>query len=255
MRRVRIKFGFTLLETLLALTIIASMMGLLAAIMGQADSWTSQGAEDGALLRLQRVGEAMRSQWADRRTSVVLEEDSSAAVTSPDRLSFTTATPLLFPEWPLVVATYIIEPDGSGGWDDGVRWRLVYQEARVSGMDSPPGEYALDVEGRSMFDSRVLLEGCRELAWERFGRATWMERELEDEDEEGSDDGAREDDAAAPLAARGEARPGAVGIENDRELRWRAFDETVDRVAPAVRLVGEYEGERFGWVFVVRALR
>ena len=249
--------GMTLLELLLALTVMASVMGLLGTLMGQARSWTQRGATDQVLMRLQRVGEAMRAQWADRRTAVDLDEEGRKVAATASSLRFLTATGMLFPEWPLVVAEYRIEADTQHFSSGGVLWRLVYEETRLSGMEEIPGAYAVDVRGRPMREAMVLLEACPELWWERFGRGTDADG-IRGAGRRGTEGGGRAVDGGgsdAPEDARG-AESGARGAgEEERAYRWRPLEEGFEGFVPAVRLVGAHEGERFGWVFVVKALR
>lgn len=266
----------TLLELLLALTIMASVMALLGALMAQAHGWTDRSVEDEALMRLQRVGEALRTQWADRRSAVNLDDNGGKVLTSSTELQFVTATGLLFPNWPLVEATYRIEPDTAHVSSGGLLWRLVYEETRISGMDAPPGEYALDAQGRSMRDSMVLLDRCTELRWDRFGQAKAAELQTQETETSGStaasDTGARADDGAGgtegstdgsqddqkpkPAPTSGAATEDRQDVsQDDLQFRWRPMEERHTGVVPAVRLVGSRNGERFGWVFVIRALR
>ena len=265
----------TLLELLLALTIMASVMGLLGAMMAQARGWTDRSVEDEGLMHLQRIGEAMRTQWADRRTAVKLDDSGKAVTSSSTELSFVTATALLFPDWPLVMATYRIEPDTAHVSSSGLLWRLVYVETRIAGMDQPPSDYALDAQGRSMRDSIILLDGCADLHWERFGRAKDAEKRAENNaDGEGDSPDAgdradktadptsrtasnqsRTDPARQPQPATGANQADTTVAKEDMLFLWRPMEDDLDGYVPAMRLVGNQNREQFGWVFVIRALR
>ncbi len=250
----------TLLEVLLAVTIIASLMGLVASLLGQARAWTDVGETDRTLMRLQRVGEALRAQWADRRSSVSLDESGSTVAMGPDELTFVTATPILFPEWPLVAVTYRVEADTGTVDRRGLNRRLVYEETRISGMQELPDRHALDAQGHRLRDSMILLDACTELRWERFGRDDRAEEPTSRDDARSDPDARTEprDPQAEPGVRTGAERTRDVDpeeIEERERLRWRAFEHEHQGLIPAVRLVGEHQGERFGWVFVVRALR
>lgn len=254
--------GMTLLEVLLAVTIMASLMGLVASMIGQAREWTEVSEVDRVLMRVQRVGEAMRSQWTDRRSSMALDERGRRVITTPTELRYLTATPLLFPEWPLVAATYRIEPESTRGTMRGLTWRLVYEEVRVSGMDELPDQYALDITGQALRDSTVLLAGCTELRWERFGRGERVDEsgsvpEEEEEDDKGAspDGSAASGGQASERGARRDRLEDPDELEEEQRYLWREFTDGYEGFVPAVRLVGDYEGERFGWVFVIKALR
>ena len=251
--------AMTLLEVLLAVTIMASLMGLVASLLGQARSWTDVSETDRVLMRLQRVGEAMRTQWSDRRSSVALDGQGNRVITTPEQLSFLTATPILFPEWPLVAATYRIEPEATRGSSRGLTWRLIYEETRIAGMDALPGDYALDARGAALRDSMVLLAGCAELEWERFGQGERLAEDGASDDDDGQgDDDPGGTPESGPNGASGLAESGLGedrALDEERRFRWRAFTSRYEGFVPAVRLVGQYEREPIGWVFVIKALR
>lgn len=233
--------GFTLLELLLATTILVAITALIAATWGQMQRWNSENAAHRQSMRLHRVLGMMRDQWQDRRTTVAIDENGAEIAASPTRIDFVTATPILFPEWPIVRASYFFEPDPDAPPGSGWRSRLMYQEARVADMSAPPKE-GYDALGLELDRSMVLLSSCEELRFERFGPRV-PDPEEDKPDARGSRlPQAREADDDAP-------------INKDEQYRWRAFDAPIEGGSHAIRLIGTYQKESFACVFVVRALR
>ena len=225
--------ALTLLELLLAVTILASTMALVASVWAQAGAWTDDAGRFAGAMREHRTIAVMRAQWEDRRAQAAPGERPVFATTDHTTLSFVTATTLLFPDWPLALVAYRIEPDPDHTSPDGVPWRLVYRETRLTGADGAPEPTALDGSGEPYWRETVLFDNCRALAWERFGP-----EEAEDEDRERA----------------AEERDGAEADEAPVQA-WHAYGARYDGPVPAVRLVGERDGKEFGCVFVVRPLR
>lgn len=245
--------GLTLLETLLAVTILASISALVATLWHQVSAWSSEAGQSGRALRLTRVLELMRSQWADRRTTVALNDGGSSVETLPELVGFVTTTPVLDPSWPVVRARYIIERDLEPGSSAGSTWSLVYEERRFQNLGSPmesekPGSTPWVSSGPAELPARrmVLLRGCPALRIERFGRDERVEK-LEAElrhsvlDERGE-----------PVDPELRSRLGSVS-ESERKLprRWLELEKSFQGRTPAVRIVGEYEGEAFACVLVI----
>ncbi len=233
---------------LLSLAVLASVTAMVAAMWSQADGWARQNSAHHDAMHLQRTIAFMRNQWADRRSTVQLTDDapdadssnnpahrtedgpaSAAPVptrspgvsASPETLTFVTATPVIDPDAPIVIAEYRIENEYDEALGRAVGSRLVYREHRVGDLSgkhtrtSPPAEH-------------VLFSDCRNLRFERFGLPV-------------PDDRKNERRVREP-----EAHPRSA---------WRRFDEPYQDHIPAVRLLGELNGEPFSCVFVIEASR
>lgn len=231
MRIARSHPGFTLLEVLLALSVL-SMISVLAGTMWlQARGWAEENTASDETMRLQRVSEMMRAQWADRRTSTVLDDQQRTMLATPESLTFVTATPILFTDWPMVTACYEIEREPGSPLGEAATFTLRYTETKLARMDKAPERE--NAPSRSL----ALLSGVRLLRWERYGM-----------------------DDAVPAANRQdseqleEGEPEPVKPE-DRQIRWRAFVKPDKRLIPAVRLLGEYKKEPVSCLFVAEALR
>lgn len=240
-----------MLEVVLAVTILAAMSGLIATLWGQASRMAGDGGSQQRAMRLARVVEMMRSQWADRRTSVSLDRSGASVAIEPEGVSFITATAVLEPGWPIVRARYLVERDYETGIGREAGWRLVYEElpvvavAEEQGVPGLKGEEIRDVPERRPESPRekrmVLLNGCAELRWERFGRAARVEAAEADRLKSG-DEGTNGTDSSKEPAARSEA---------ERTEMWREFEEEWRGKSPAVRLAGQFEGKEFACVFVI----
>ena len=226
----RRKAGFTLLEMILAVAVLASVAMLGSALWMQSGeaSALSQSRERG--LHLQRVGALLRDQWADRKVMTLGGEESRLASGGvsfgPGVIEFTSATPILHPESPLVRVRYLLRERDDGLID------LVYSEQPVLRF----GSAETDLEERRSL--MVLVEGCEAIRMSRFGPM----REPEKDDEAG---GRRsEEDREQEM----EQRP-------MRRSVWEAFDEPIQGRTDAVRLDVRYRGEEAVWVFVARPSR
>lgn len=233
--------GFTLLETILAITILAVLMGLVAVLWGQARTWTDDSADELDAMRITRILHTMRVQWRDRRATDHDRSALDATGMTPDEVRFVTATPILFPDWPIVRAVYRVEYDPDRGTLSDPRYRLVYSETRLpGGQPDPLG--SLDAAGMQMMQSIILLEDCSVLHWERFGPAR-AEQSRRSRDGESDEEDRRAEDSRRDTASGREA------------WEWRIFAEQFEDRIPAVRLVGQHGKERFACVLVAAPLR
>jgi len=272
------RIGFTLLELLLAVAILASVFGLVASLWGQASGWNNDIERHGDVLRLQRVLAMMKDQWANRRTSVELGDKKEDVVVSHTQISFTTASPILFPDWPLVVATYRIEPERD--LDRLGEWRLIYEESRIASAAVPseamrPSDSTRlpdrDPRGRPLRDHTVLLEGMTSARFERFGPAPKPEKSDTDADPD-SEEESKDTSDRAPQLVQDDSRtrdtddeiedgeaPGLEDTEAEKDAkrdRWRPMEELgFTGVIPSVRIVGELDKEKFACVFVILGSR
>lgn len=248
----------TLLEVVLAVTILAAMSGLIAAMWTQATRMADDGGGQYRSMRLARVLEMMRSQWADRRTSVKLGRGASSVTVEPGVLTFITATAILEPGWPIVRARYVVERDYNTGAGALAAWRLVYEELPVVDLESPleqpgaPERTLASGERRAerMVESPkerklVLLAGCTELEWERFGKSDHAE--AAEAERAGENAVSASDDQVPTIAPRGISAPTA----EDKVSEWRPLGSGFSGKSPAVRLIGEFEEKEFACVFVI----
>jgi type II secretory pathway pseudopilin PulG len=248
----------TLLEVVLAVTILAAMSGLIASMWTQATRMADDGGGQHRAMRLARVLEMMRSQWADRRTSVKLGRGGSSVTVEPEAMTFITATAILEPGWPIVRARYVVERDYDTGTGALAAWRLVYEELPVVDLESPldqpgdsekalaPGERRAERPVESPKEKRLmLLAGCAELGWERFGKSD--RAEVEEAERSAENEVSESNDPSTTFATRRNATAPA----EERTSEWRPLVEGFRGKTPAVRLFGEFEGKEFACVFVI----
>lgn len=265
----RTRPAMTMLELILAITILASITALIAALWGQSRDWARDSTEQFRAVRLQRVLELMRAQWDDRRAAIAPKAGAVvSAAALPNSVEFYTATPIIFTDWPLVRAAYRIEVvRGFDGAPD--TYDLVYEEYPLrraeqdAALDRDGGrdpaqlttaEQVIDdqsrggaagsdglvrLNGRGVSNRLVLLQGCAQLKFERFGAlGTPVERLGVVRTGERSE---------------GERRRGDVD-PIDAQWKWREYDKPIEEQIPVVRLVGEYQMEPFACILVVNGL-
>lgn len=262
------RLAFTLLEVLLAVTVLGLITVLIAAMNAQLRDWTESSDESGESVRIQRAVELMRDQWAARVRVAGGRGASEELMTDPSYLSFVTSRPVLDPSFPIVRATYRlvpIDPD-----DESTRYDLVYEESPVGRVGPKKEEKQTDnqqvprdepqrdeermkrdgPERREVLKSRIedaertwpLIRGCEALSWERFGQGAIVLR---------NESAERRDEAPTPeysLASEEQLR-------EQRLFTWREYDEKLPVNARAMRLVGERGKEPFTCVFVIAASR
>lgn len=294
MRSTRHQLGrsgaFTLVELLVAVAILSAVFALVASLWGQGSGWNSDIERQSDGLRLQRVLTMMKDQWSNRRMSVPLGSDKVPVVVTDGQLSFTTATPILFPDWPLVVATYRFEQERE--FDRVGLWRVVYEESRVSSAPVESADLAIsetnweggrDPRGRPLRARTVLIDGLSSLGVERFGPSAAGDETIPEkrrslaESENGTAAGSGQSERDKQLADRDQARSARkkaetaaaeAGAEDDaeaaltdsekeaRRARWRPMEVGgYLGLVPSVRVVGEVDKERFACVFVILASR
>jgi len=241
--------GFTLLEVILAVSALAGLTTLVAALWSQTRDWAEENASHQAALRLDRAIVLMGDQWSSRRRSFSIRPDATAAIqVRPDRLEFVSDDSVLFPDWPFVRVSFIIERNESTLITADSRATLHYEEAPIT--DPTGADEASDTLAPHLAPRRVvLLADCADLRLER-------------------------DVAPAPDDPRGEAAPrwtaltdGTLGVDASAastddpadadapEPSGGAEDEVEYEPMRAVRIVGVYEGEPFAWPFIVAHLR
>ena len=233
--RARSRRAFTLLEVVLATAILAAVSTLAAMMFAQARSWNEANASHMKTMRLARATELMTRQWADRRSAVPVDPAGAKVIAEPEALRFVTATPLLHRGWPLVIATYRIEPDQSGPFGER-RSQLIYEETRVSHLGTTGEARESQFKNPATEDEApfrtVLLSRLGDLRFDRFGPR------LSPED--------------LQLAVTNHE---PVDQERDLAPRWWAYEKLIKGTIPAVRIVGEHEGKEFACVFVIERSR
>ncbi|MDX2115431.1 MAG: type II secretion system protein [Planctomycetota bacterium] len=270
----RARSGFTLLELVLAVTVLASMTTLLAALWAQTLTWARDAGTQQRGLHLPRVLDIMRQQWSDRRQ---LRDGDPGVALAADSVEFLTATPLLHPEWPLATVRYRIERDRSTP-GAGPLFRLVYEERPLADLSAAGGAgSAIDAEQNGSgglqtppMSRHVLLERCPLLVFERYAptiveNGVAREREEEPGDEllkrqkaEQSKnkgqraDAPRRDDPFEGISR--DPRDDPRALQASRESWWPVIDK-LPREPDAMRLVGIFQEQEFTCVLVVKALR
>lgn len=282
--------AFTLVELLVSVAILSAVFALVATLWGQGSGWNADIERQGDGLRLQRVLSMMKDQWSNRRMSVPLGNEKAPVVVTDTHLSFPTATPILFPDWPLVVATYRFEQEREFG--RAGLWRLVYEESRVSSApvasadldrDASQWDGGRDPRGRPVRARTVLIDGLTSLSVERFGPSAAGDETIPEKqrsliaDRDGTAAGSGQSESDKQLADRDKARAdrrkteaaaAEAGAEDDAEValtdsekearkaKWRPMEAGgYVGLVPSVRVLGELDKERFACVFVIQASR
>lgn len=244
MRTIRsFRRGMTLLEVVLAVTILAAMSGLIASLWTQSERMSRDAMSGRRELRLARVIEMLRSQWADRRTSVRLGVAGESVSVEKETLTYISATPILEPGWPLVRVRLIVERDDQA-LGPLEAWRLVYEELPVVDLKSvqaTPEARSPVGDGRPLgappLRRMTLLNACTRLEWQRFGRSDALEAADQPRDAESTEKPAPE-------------RPEIINAD-DKVRAWRTITEEFTGRTEAVRLAGTIEEEEFSCVFVI----
>lgn len=268
-RAARTRRGFTLLELLLAITVMSIVTALIAVSWRVAGDWASVAAHQRRALQLPRVADMIRSQWAERRTSLDLEKPGQTVFMARGRVEFITSLAVLDRTLPLVIASYVVERDDAPTAPAGT-YRLVYNERavidtrapqRASAPDDAGGHRALDASATSVpglvqppSRSTVLLSACSELVLEYFDNGEEARRAAQKREEE------RRSEAEADALLRGESPEAAKeraelaarsGEEEEPVTQWKPLEETPESPPPAVRIRGVHQGEAFSCLMVV----
>jgi len=233
--------GFTLLEVLVSITILASLTTLAAALWSQAASMTEDARRFGDPVRTIRVEAMLHDQWAARwippRAGAGEESETPPPMrATPERLSFLTTEPILFPERPLVRVEYVIErPRVSGR--EAAALRLAYLETIVSNPAEPWAD-PLPIMGETR-RGEILLEHVERMGWERWDAdAAGAVERARSLGLEGEEIGSVWRDVEPPA-------PGQEGEESeDPGTRLRA-----------IRLTGRRAQQEFTWTLVAEDSR
>ena len=257
--------AFTMLEVVIAVTVMGLLTLLISALNAQLRDWSEDAAESAQTLTVQRAVEFMRDQWSGR---VQISGRDPSLQTSPEYVSFVTSRPALDPSFPVVRATYRWAPRES---DRGETvYDLLYEETPVAGIaidrrreksdeeeqeneqserqtraDDADEQAQEEADARDRVRAEIdapahtwpLIKGCSKGEWERYGQGGIVLR-----NDEASLTG------ASPTAEYTLA--GGDVIREEREQKWRAYDEEIPKTARAVRLSGEHGEEVFTCVFV-----
>jgi type II secretory pathway pseudopilin PulG len=242
--------AFTLLELLLACAVFASIATLGATLYLQATRLGAAPLRAERSLELQRVVTLARDQW-DNRRAMALGDDAAerpeaasiAAQFAPGRVSFVTASPVLFPDWPLVSVTYSIEQTLTAAGEP--RFTLVYAETRITDPSEPPDSAGNTPDGRRRSASIPLVGPCEALTLQRFGPETAP----------APDDGAG-DTGPAARSVRTSRTAAPTNTTNEPEpADWHVYDGPFDGPVYAVRFVGTLHGDRFTCTFLAEPSR
>ncbi len=178
----------------------------------------------------------------DRAMRAAERRSAPGAAFAHDSVTFVTASPVLFPDWPLVVAAYriersdILQPDRDEPW-----YALTYTETRVldpAGAARAGAAFDRTPDERPTSDKLVLLWPVAELAFERFGPDVWVEEQRP---------------GPGPGAAAANAPPSRDAAPHD----WWPMRDRHGYRGPihTVRLVGSFMEERFTCVFAAEPSR
>lgn len=243
--------AFTLLEMLLAVTVLSMVGVLVATMLTQASDLHRDNDRRDATLDITRVVRLMTEQWEDRRSAVALGRHGESYAAAPGELAFVTARPILKPEWPLAIVRYRLELIGASVVEAERRYDLVYEERPVAAVgvsaEAPESDREKEEQWKSA-DRIVLLRDCVDLRMERFRSA--KDAVLEELGPRTGAEGQSDDDAAAEIGAGASIEERQEEMMRTAKSSWVVFEEAVTRAPSAVRIVGEYEGEVFACVFV-----
>lgn len=274
--------AFTLLELLLAVTILASITSLVAVTWAQMNAWADESGEEHRQMQLHRALKLMTDQWEDRRSTTGMGDNTQRIITGDTGIGFLTATPILFPDWPVVRVGYRIEPARNRAPGAARAWNLVYIEQRVVEFSKPKKDEDKDSDSRKEQDKRptfddvftdetridrwgnelsrriILLEQCDSLSIERFGIAADLYEEAGIDPPSTEDDSDDAPDRLDPMDSGAIDAARNAGVSDDvirtaTEMQWRSHGRYAGFI-PAVRLVGSYEEREFSCVFAIRAL-
>lgn len=240
--------AMTLLEVILAMTVLASISTLVAALWAQTRDWTLENASHQQALHVERAIALLDQQWRTRVLSVSLgDEDAPAVSLTQDTMSFVTTTPIAFHDAPMVRVAYRLERTGGYLVGETAVWSLQYAESPVT---NPRIAVATaGATGGGATHSLTLLEDASSLQWER-----WYDPPLEQR--------AREEPRWIALAAGDElAVAAAVSTSNAgvNDLNAAAeasrAREELENPLRAGRLTGTVKGEPITWLFVAAPSR
>lgn len=242
--------AFTLLEMLLAVVVLSMVGVLVSTMLAQANDLASDNAQRDATLEITRVVRLMNEQWSDRRSTVPMGPGGETYMALPGEIAFITARPILGKDWPLARVRYRIVMDPASVVEPERRYDLVYEEIPVfrAGPESLPEDPQAEPEPVDWEEARrhILLRRCTNLRMERFLP-----------DQQAAEEAlGRERGSERGTASRDEESERLAELLEDSVSEWVVFDRVASgRLPPAVRILGEYEGEPFGCVFVGAALR
>lgn len=232
----------TLLEVLIAITILASLTVIVAMLWSQTKRWTDETRTHDTALRLQRALDLLDRQWDRRLVNATLADGEPGAASVDDtRLDFVTTESVLFPDWPIVRVSYIATEDAAPTGQQS-RWRLVYEETRLGTTINAGTEAA----GADNADEQTNLR--RSTLVQLTARPAWSAVLTEAQLAEW------EETHGQPLIT--DAETGAlvwIGLTDRADRRQTGPDHATD--PEAVRLDGATEEGEFRWALVGQPLR
>lgn len=149
--------AMTLIELLVTLALLALMAVLTTVIWGQLRGWNNDTLAASAALRPIRLNMMLQRQWDHRAVAGDDAQTLGRVEGTRTELRFLTHHAVLTPGWPLVRASYTIEPVDTLGPASGAR--LVYRETRLG-----PSGLSLDV-GAPEEPPLVVLDHCSAAQW------------------------------------------------------------------------------------------
>lgn len=240
--------AMTLLEVVLAMTVLASISTLVAALWAQTRDWTIENASHQKALRVERAVALLDQQWRSRVLTVALGDAEAPAIAlTHETLTFITSTPIFFHDAPMVRVVYRIAREGGYLVGESAVWSLEYEESPVN--DPRVAVDTGGVGGAAQSRSLTLLDDAGALRWER-----WHDPPVESRRAE-----------PARWIAVGEQDDLVVGVAsstidqglNDLAAAAEAARqrEEIENPLRAGRLTGTIKGASFAWLFVAAPSR
>lgn len=250
-RRFNQRAGMTLLEVILAITALASITTLVAALWAQMRDWTAENASHHVALARERALSLFSEQWDSRVLTVSLGDTGAPAVTlDPHTLTFITTTPLFFRQAPMARVVYHVVKKGGMVVGQSAVYHLMYKESPVwspvSAAQSPRALANAQTRTLTLFDhaddlrfERWFDESDTSNADRSSIAVGWrvVEDELDIQSQEPPKTDAKSAGAAVDSNPNQPNQP-AVSSQNIH-TPWRAG-----------RLVGVIQGDSFAWQFL-----
>ena len=253
--------GLTLLELLVAVTLLASLLSLVAALWAQVDGWAVASGRVEDRLRLAHFERLAQTQWNARLSQKIGE--APRVVLTPGSLSFITSEPILEPASPVVLARYAIEPAPGTDAPEASR-SLIYEETPVQLLAPGSREESTDVsdedgersqgqreeeaEDRDVVRkaggraSTTVIAGAQVMQWQRWFDAFDRADARRGWGAPVPEPGEQEDDGS-PLAG--------FNAETDDEAGEGGSSESGDPTGSprAVRMIARVNGREVAWLF------
>ncbi len=233
MRRAR---GMTLLEVLIATTILASLTVIVSTLWAQTKQWTEETTTHDSALRLQRALDLLDHQWESRLIDVKLADGETGIVlVDGTHLEFITTRGVLFPDWPIVKVAYIAQQTTNPNPAEE-SWALRYEETRLGTASSTVGE----ITDESTLRRSTLVELTQRPSWS----VALTDAQISEWE---SARGISPAQGATPDGQRW------INLTDGADRRWAGLEDATN--PEAVRLDGATTQGGFRWALVGQPLR